>query len=87
MERLEELKIIRQKLLRCVLVSLCGAISLGLALYSLLGQNPSSIHPLLGDSTFAYLLLAVGVGTAIWCQIKMAPLLKRQEELKSVIDS
>lgn len=87
MERLEELKIIRQKLMGCVLISLCGAIPLGLALYSLLGQNPSSLHPLLGNSTFAYLLLAVGVSTTIWCQIKMPPLLKRQEELKSAVNS
>lgn len=73
--------------MRCVLISLCGAIPLGLALYSLLGQNPSSLHPLLGDPTYAYLLLALGVSTTIWCQIKMPPLLKRQEELKSAIDS
>ncbi len=83
MDRLEELTMIRQQLIRCTLISISGAIPLGLALYALLGQNPSSLHPVLSNSIVVYLLLAIGVSTTIWCQIKMPPLLKKQEELKS----
>lgn len=84
--REQEIKALRSKTIKIQLLSLPGAILLGLALYGIFAADGDAFHPALNSATVVYTLLALGIIIEIWQFVTVIPLLKKQAELQRVDD-
>lgn len=78
----EEIAKTQKKLIPYVFLQIFAAIPLGLGILGLLGENPASVHPLLGNSLIIYMLLGVGLILFIPVQLKMPSLIRKLNKLR-----
>ena len=78
----KRIKETQKKLIPYLLLQIFTAIPLGFAFVGLFAENPTSIHPLLGNSIFVYALVGIGLIVFIPVQLKMPPLMRKMHELR-----
>ena len=83
LNKLKEIKNLQKKLMPFILGFIVAALILGLGIYLIPGEDKTSLHPLLENSYVAYLLVILGIGLLIFCQIKIYPDYKKLEKLRS----
>jgi hypothetical protein len=77
----DELKSIKKKIVKTQLIGTPGALLLGFGLYGMFGANGDAFHPLLNDESFVINILVVGAAIEIWQLYILIPLFKRQAKL------
>jgi hypothetical protein len=76
-------KEVQKKIVVFSVLSMPGAMLLGLGLLGTFGEDAGSVHPMLNDTSVVNLMLAVGVIAASWCCFKLMPLEREKARLKN----
>lgn len=78
----EKIAAIDKKITWVKVAEMPGAALLGLGAYAKFGNDPATLHPLLGDASVVNGMLIVGVLSQVWGFYKLMGLFKEKNRLK-----